>query len=146
MRPRLHLDFEVPGAPVPWKRPEQNARGGRRTNAKDGAHRELVAIHARRASSEQRKEPLAGDVQVMLTFVLPIPASATRRDREAMQAGLKRPRGSDIDNLSKAVFDAVQGIAFLNDSQVSAMFARKLYGIEPKTVVTVYELVPPEAS
>lgn len=40
------------------------------------------------------------------------------------------------DNLNKAVFDAMQGIVFINDSQIGEIqFAEKLYSLVPQTVI-----------
>ena len=43
----------------------------------------------------------------------------------------------DLDNFLKAVLDACNGIVFFDDAQITEINARKIYGIAPKTVLTV---------
>lgn len=132
MTMRRHLDVEVPGDPVPWKRPEPSARGGRRTNPRDEAHRSVIALYASRAAGQQRAAVLGKGcpVQVHLTFW-------------CNTATLAR---CDVDNLAKAVLDALKGIAYADDKQVAALFARKVRSTEPHTSITVFALEPSPTS
>ncbi len=64
-----------------------------------------------------------GPVSVSVTFLMPKPKSARKRDVYAA----KRP---DIDKLCRAMLDAMTGIVFRDDGQVVDLQARKEYAIE----------------
>ena len=53
-----------------------------------------------------------------------------------MQAGTILPsRKPDIDNVLKVVLDALNGVAYKDDSRVVAVTARKIYSHTPKLVI-----------
>lgn len=43
----------------------------------------------------------------------------------------------DVDNLCKSIEDALNGVAYYDDSQIIAMTARKIYSGENKTLVEI---------
>lgn len=137
-------EFEVPGRPVTWKRPVRLL--GRRAwvnNAEDAAHRAAIALCAGNAAIEARRRHIPDDAYIAATvhFVFAYPKSASRADRERMLRGIIRPRG-DCDNLGKAVFDALNGIAYKDDDQVALKVLEKYYGEESRTIVRLNLLLP----
>ena len=50
---------------------------------------------------------------------------------------IQRP---DLDNVVKAICDGLNGLAYVDDSQVSSIEARKIWGPLARTVVTVEAL------
>ncbi|WP_181175623.1 RusA family crossover junction endodeoxyribonuclease [Mesorhizobium sp. B2-3-4] len=78
----------------------------------------------------------AGRVSVFIEYVEAPPKSDSKKRRQArMQSGW--PRG-DIDNLGKAVLDAMTGAGvWLDDSQVVRIVAEKRYGEGDMTRVRV---------
>jgi Holliday junction resolvase RusA-like endonuclease len=62
-----------------------------------------------------------------LHFTLPIPASASKKAKEAL-LGTPHTKKPDIDNLCKSVLDGMAGITFKNDGQISSLHATKVYG------------------
>ncbi len=57
------------------------------------------------------------------------------------KSGLKKtapalPR-ADVDNIAKAVLDALHGVAWNDDKQVECLAVRKTYGPEGKTEVLI---------
>ena len=85
--------------------------------------------------------PLEGPLALTVEAFLGIPKSASRRKRAGMEAGEiipeKRP---DFDNLAKTAADALQGIAFRDDSQISDAVIRKRYSATPGMRIVI-ELV-----
>ena len=69
--------------------------------------------------------PLAGPVAIRAEFVLPKPASRTRK----ADAGRAIPVEvkPDADNLAKALLDGLTGIAWSDDAQVAELTVRKRY-------------------
>jgi crossover junction endodeoxyribonuclease RusA len=62
---------------------------------------------------------LSGPVRVRLSFVMPRPAATPKRKTPP---AIKRP---DTDKLSRAVFDALTGVCWRDDSQVVDLHATK---------------------
>ena len=87
-------------------------------------------------------------VSVDITAFYPIPKSARKADKEAMEAGLRVPMVKpDIDNVLKAVLDGIQGDdgAFHDDVQVVSVKATKKYdriGAEGAVVVRIRDVSP----
>ena len=73
----------------------------------------------------------------------PIPKSATKRFftecANEDHPVIKKP---DFDNIAKIICDALNEIAFKDDSQVYDCRVEKFYSEKPRTVVTIEEDVP----
>ncbi len=77
--------------------------------------------------------PSVVPLAVTLAFTLPRPKSLPRR----VEHHIRRP---DLDNLVKAVKDALRGVFYRDDSQIIMLAATKAYGTTPGVVVTVEEV------
>ncbi|MDO5742340.1 RusA family crossover junction endodeoxyribonuclease (plasmid) [Vagococcus lutrae] len=86
-----------------------------------------------------------GAISISLTFYIYPPQSIskikTKRPRTNHEIEKvfvdKRP---DLDNYIKALLDASNGILFKDDGQVAAMSAQKLYSLDPRIEIEIYEL------
>ncbi len=74
-----------------------------------------------------------GPIKVVISFHMRRP----QRLGSGIHPHIKRP---DIDNLIKAVLDALKGVVWHDDSQICVLEAHKSYVAEPQTVVTVTDL------
>ena len=71
-------------------------------------------------------------VRLTMEFVIAAPRSWPKWKREAAIAGIIAPTGRpDMDNLEKALLDALNGIVFEDDALVVQRGAEKLYGETP---------------
>ena len=87
------------------------------------------------------RKPFQCAVQVTALFELPTPSSWTTAHRNRAIAGTVKPTTKPgTDNLLKAALDAINGIVVADDAQVVEISARKIYGVNPKTIVTVAPL------
>lgn len=128
--------FTVSGDPVPQPRPRVSTRGGfarAYVPAKHAVHpyRQALALAAKAAGCKPHAEPV--DVVIDLVF--------SRPKSHLNKSGVKPtapclPR-VDIDNCAKAVLDALNGIAWVDDSQVSRLVVEKSYGPEGRTTVRI---------
>jgi len=85
--------------------------------------------YVRMCVAEKVSGPISGPVALELWFYLPVPRSFSRRRRLAALAGEVLPaKKPDLDNLVKAVLDALLGVAIEDDRQVIELKAGKLYG------------------
>ena len=87
--------------------------------------------------------PFTGPLALVALFVMPRPAGKTRKTKpNPSYPHVGKP---DLDNLEKALLDAMEGIAFANDSAVSQKFTRKIVaagGEMPRTEVTLGPIEP----
>ena len=82
------------------------------------------------------------DVQlrVWIDATFPIPKATSKKKREAMEAGhIFHTKKPDCDNIAKACLDALNGIAYYDDSQVCILAVSKRYGAEPKVKIKIGE-------
>jgi Holliday junction resolvase RusA-like endonuclease len=134
-------DFRVPGKPGVKGRP-RFARGHAHTSKATKAVESQIAFHAYNARPEA---PIEGPVGLAITFVFKIPKSWTKaKTLEAMTQGWAHTSRKDLDNMVKAVCDAMQTTAawFEDDSQVVALIANKRWGRADETHVQVYSMQP----
>lgn len=143
---RVSLFFEVPGEPVGKARARtfvhrQSGRVVSMTPAKTKAYEESVRLAFYRAHSGQ--EPIAGPVALEIYAFFGVPASWSRKRKDAALAGgavaSKRP---DWDNIGKSVSDALNGVAYLDDSQIVDASVQKRYASRPRVEVSIVEVRP----
>lgn len=130
------IAFSVPGDPVPQPRPRVSTRGGfarAYVPAKHPVHayRQAVAVAARAAGCGVHGDP----VEVVIDLVFARPKSHLRKNGLAKDAPAT-PR-CDLDNCAKAVLDALNGVAWDDDSQVTRLVVEKTYGGEARTTVRI---------
>jgi Holliday junction resolvase RusA-like endonuclease len=98
----------------------------------------LVKLAAAEAMAS--RPMFSGPVRVRIGVMCTIPMSYSRRDREAALHGRTRPTTKpDIDNVVKAVFDAMNGIVFPDDRAVVSVHAWKQFAANPRVMVEVAE-------
>lgn len=137
------MKFIIHATPKPKGRPRVTRSGHAFTPKATREYEQLIISEweVQHGKTEPTKNPAA--VRVM--FYMPIPKATSNKARERMAAGLEVPaKKPDIDNLLKAVLDALNGKAYHDDNQIVEISAKKLYSNEPKTVVFISELVKGE--
>ena len=135
----------VPGAPASKLRARSLRGGGHYTPAPTrAAERHIGNIWA---ATHGLRHPHEGPVVVDVAATFEPPTSWPKWRRTLALAGtwphVVKP---DIDNVVKLVKDALNGLAWRDDSQVIAITGRKLYGEQPATSITITFLPTPERS
>lgn len=135
------VNFMVEGTPVPKGRPRFARRGKFVSTYSPKTtvdYETKVAEAAREAMGAS--EPLETPVGAYIYITLPIPSSYSKKRTQACLSGDERPtKKSDIDNFCKAIFDGMNGIVFLDDSQVVSLHSTKVYGTIGMVEVMVKE-------
>lgn len=114
------ITFTVPGVP----QVQGNHRVSRTgytydANKKLAPWRRTVALVAHQAMNKQRMEPLTGPVHLHLEFAMPR-TKAMRKDPPPPMT--QRP---DTSKLTRAIEDALTGIAYQDDSQITHLTVHK---------------------
>ena len=131
----MAITFSVPGDPVPQPRPRVSTAGGfarAYVPAKHPVHayRAGIAAAARQAGLSETGDPL----NVVIDAVFARPKShLTKAGLKASAPKLPRP---DVDNLGKAVLDALQDVIG-DDTCVARLVVEKSYGQEARTTVRI---------
>jgi len=133
----MAITFEVPGDPVPQPRPRITTRGGHGHAYTPASH----AIHAYRAAiaaaarSAGATPTDAAPLTLIVDLVFARPKSHYRKSGLRDDAP-KLPR-ADCSNVLKGIEDALNGVAWVDDSQVGKVVIEKVYGTEGRTTVRI---------
>lgn len=128
--------------PVGKGRPKFSTFGGYSkayTPVKTVNYENLVKI----AFQQTGEQPFERETQLRadITAFFPIPKSVSKKKREEMNRGLlmhtKKP---DCDNIAKSILDALNGLAYYDDSQICELSVYKMYSDEPRAEVVIKEL------
>ena len=134
----MTIDLE----PIPWQRPKTRVVKGwvqHYSPQKTQKYEKSVAeIYKQKSGGAywEKNEPIS----VSLWFGLPIPKSASKAKADAMFKGdIKHTKRPDLDNLTKAVLDGLNGVAWADDSQIMHINARKYYTTVPNIWVHIID-------
>ena len=128
----------IEGAPRGKGRPRfVRATGATYTDAKTKAYESRV----REAYAEQDGTDY-GDapVSVRITACFGIPASYSKAKRADAMAGRIAPSKPDWDNVGKVVCDALNGIAYRDDSQIVDASVHKIFAEAPCVILEIKEV------
>ncbi len=117
------ITFTVPVAPVPFKRALANGRR-RYNDSRYTEFKSVVGLFARRAM--HGLNPFTGAIKLSAKFFKPSPKNTSRNF-------------GDVDNHLKSVMDALNGIAYRDDAQVTEVHAELLNG-DPHVEIVLEEL------
>lgn len=131
------MTFEVPGEPRGQGRPRFNRHTGAAYKDSESKAYEAKIVAYYRKTLGNFRWPDDAIIAVDVTAVYAIPKSASKVTAAAMANGDLMPtRKPDIDNVLKAVLDALNGVAYKDDARVVAVSAKKVYG-EPRLVIEI---------
>ncbi len=127
----MKIEFTVPGPPQGKARPRvvrmKSGASISYTPDKTVRYEELVR-HRYTVSAGIQRFP--DDTALRMTIIsgYPIPASKSKKQQAAMLSGAIRPtKKPDGDNIVKIICDALNGIAYRDDSQIVEIVLSKKY-------------------
>lgn len=124
--------FTVPGKPVGKGRPRFTRSGHTYTPAQTAAYEQLVVLYSPRGVR------FAGPVAVEVRAVFEPPRSCTKKMRaQLVSASAPYAHKPDADNIGKIICDALNGVLWRDDAQVSELRVVKIYGEQNRTEVCV---------
>lgn len=114
----------IPCIPKPKARPKFKRTGHAYTPKKTKDYERYIAEYYVSKCDVLFKRAVA----VRLTFYMPIAKSYPKKVKEGMSYGyVRHTKRPDLDNLIKAVTDALLQIAYLDDAQIIEIHADKRY-------------------
>ncbi len=137
----MQIHFQVEGDPKGKGRPRFSRVGNFTkvyTDKQTLSYEAMIATFAKQAMGGT--EPLKTPVSVFLYVRLPIPQSYPKKRKEACLNGSELPcKKPDIDNIAKTYLDAMNGVIFVDDTQVIDLHVKKVYAAEAGVDVMVME-------
>lgn len=136
------IRFVVDGTAVPKQRPRITRGRQAYTPKKTRDYEERVRRAFR--SSYRGAEPVYHGgiaVRVCIEVVQGIPKSWSNSKHLRAEKGEIVPtsRNGDLDNIAKSILDALNGVAYDDDCQVTRLAISKRYGTDPYAIVTLEE-------
>lgn len=136
------IEFNVPGQPVAKGRPRFSTITGRTyTPEKTTNYENLVRLSYMQAYPNQT--PYEKNVQLSMTInaYFQIPKATSKKKAEQMRTHIIRPTiKPDTDNIAKSVCDALNKVAFYDDSQIVVLKVRKYYGDNPSVNIIIHDI------
>lgn len=136
----MKIKFYVPGEACAQGRPRFSSfttkTGKIITHAYDPAKsknykayvKQIAAFEMEQQGWRYTEQPLS----VIIKCYVDVPASKTKKFREAALKGLELPtKKPDVDNLAKGIMDSLSTLLYKDDKQIVELFVRKQYSIEP---------------
>ena len=144
------ITFVVPGKPIYKKRPRFANRGKYVAAINDQVPEEgrlilCIRDQIRNQTGLAGLLPFPSDtpITLRLIFFMPLLKSFSKRKTAAIQDGAIVPHISrpDLDNCIKFIKDCLNGIAWVDDNQVSQIIAEKVYASRlPSTQIEITPL------
>jgi Holliday junction resolvase RusA-like endonuclease len=138
----LAIFFTVPGQPHGKGRPRASTRGGfvrLYTDQNTRDYEDVIAIQAKAAMGDAEVLQTPTAVRINAFYYMPISWSKKKR-KQAMEGEIV-PGKPDLDNISKSVLDAIQGIVIDDDKNVIKLSVEKRFSLQPRVEVYVYEVL-----
>ena len=136
----IHIEFTVDGPPIGKGRPKAVRFGNQvrmYTPKKTSEYETDIAFKAAQIMGDTK--PVETPVSVGVLAYYPIPASWSKKRQQAAIDGIEIPGKPDLDNVLKAVLDALNGVVYVDDKQVVRLTGGKAYSSYPRLVVWVTE-------
>ena len=131
------IQLYIPGEPQGKQRPKWSPRGTyspKKTVNYETYIKELFAV------KYPDFRPVESVLIMELQAWLMIPTSASKKKRKLMQdLALKPGKRPDIDNVIKVVMDALEKLAYKNDSQIVEAHLYKFYAERPRLDIRISE-------
>lgn len=135
--------FTVFGKPFGKQRPKATIRGkhaGVYTPKETTEYEKLVVAMFKQAYPNTK--PIEGEVRATIVAFYPIPKSTSKKKTKLMKEHQLKPMVKpDIDNVCKIICDALNGVAYTDDSHITAVSIAKYYSETPRVEVKIEEVM-----
>ena len=136
------MEFEVIGAPVGKRRPKFSTVHGYAQAIKpteDVIYENLVKLSFQQAKpSDYNLFDKAVKMTILAYFAIP-KSFSKKKQNEAIEGRISPLTKPDADNIAKIICDALNDIAYKDDTQIVELTIIKKYASEPKVKITLCE-------
>lgn len=134
------VHFQIPGKPTGKGRARATRSGHHYTPEKTRNAEAFVKCLAMEAMGDGQtwRPPCSAPVALSIDIAIMPPKSMPKRQRDEALCGRIRPaKKPDCDNIVKLISDALNGIVWVDDSQVVDLVVKKRYANDDVTTVIV---------
>ena len=136
------VNVTIPLEPVPKGRPRFNVHYNyvsTHTPPKTKKFEQDVALFYIQSNSPKFEQ--GTPISVTIEFGMAIPKSTTKKRKSAMLQGLiQHTVKPDLDNLTKAILDALNDLAWHDDAQIVELHACKVYTESPYIQISIKKI------
>jgi len=136
----MKVTIEVSGAPIAKGRPRAGTTKTGKVYLYTPTRTKDFEYKIRQRAEQEFKKPMQGPVSLTIIFLLPRPKTLYWKTKPMPM--IPCPKQPDIDNLVKSVTDGLNGVAFLDDNQITILHSYKRYHAGdggPKTTIMIEE-------
>lgn len=133
------IKFEVLGKPIGKGRPRFARRGkyvGTYSPKKTVEYEKLVK---EAYLSHNFKKYETGALKLKIIAEYKPPTSVSKKKQKEL-IGKYRPIKPDIDNITKIIMDALNGLAYTDDNQITLLLVAKQYGEEDRVLIELDDI------
>lgn len=138
----IQVQYSVPGEPRGKGRPRFAKRGNfvkTYTDAKTASYEDQIRFYALKAMGDSKV--IEGAVRVFVSIRMAVPKSYSNKRREACLNGSDKPlKKPDWDNVAKSICDAMNGVIYVDDTQIVEAHVTKQYAAQSEVIVLVQEV------
>ena len=131
------MKFEIIGKPIGKGRPRLG-KYGTYTPTKTANYETLVKWTF--ANEFKNFKPIEGAVKAKITAVFTVPKSYSKKKRAEALTRIDYTHKPYCDNIAKIILDSLNGLAYIDDSQVSCLLVFKNYGEQEKVIVELEKI------
>ena len=137
------LTVDIPGQPIGQGRPKFSTINGHARAydpEKSRNYKAYVRMLATQAMKDRGFTMIEGPCVLSINAYFEVPKSKSKKFRAAALSGLEYPtKKPDIDNIIKAIQDALNGLAYKDDALIVRLGVTKLYSEIPRVEVSLIE-------
>lgn len=136
----MMCDFEIEGKPVGKGRPRFKRMGNfvqTYTPTATADYEKLVRLRFQNAGGQITDKPVKIEI---VAFFAPPKSTRKKEKAEMLSSRILPVKKPDCDNIAKIVLDALNKIAYKDDSQVIELSVKKLYSEVAKVSVHIEEI------
>lgn len=142
----MQISYFVAGVPKPQARPRMFRRGSFVSTYSPKTKWFSDVVKASKEKKQLMKEcglnQFVKEIALELVFNMPIPKNTSKKKRAMLKFVTKKP---DIDNLAKAVMDAIGKVEiWRDDSQIAILKASKVYSDNVGCQIVISEILEGE--
>lgn len=136
--------FEIVGAPVGKRRPKFSTIHGYAQAIKpkeDAIYENLVKLSFQ-SNKPQEYNLFEKPIKIKIEAYFAIPKSFSKKKINMAVEGVINPQTKpDADNIAKIICDALNNVAYKDDTQIIELTVVKRYALEPNVKVTLNEFI-----
>jgi len=130
---KIQLKFEI--KPMAKQSFRTTRTGNKYLDASVIKYRKAIRNMAIAQMRNQKAEKIEGAVNMNIIFAFRRPKSLSKKERT-----VPKTTKPDIDNLTKAILDALNGIAWKDDAQVTQINVHKIWSAKDQIEIEIWEI------